>query len=313
MTDKPPIIALMGPTASGKTSLAIELAQRLPVELISVDSALVYRGLDIGSGKPTLAEQALAPHRLIDICEPTEAYSAARFAEDARLHIDGIHREGKVPLLVGGTFLYFRALLDGMANMPPANAALRDRIAGEALENGGQAMHNRLAEIDPLTAARLHPNDAQRIQRALEVFDLTGQSLSQWHTQQSQGQNNLAYEVHRLIYAPDDRAMLHRNIELRFDQMLADGFVAEVEQLVRRGDLDESLPSVRSVGYRQLWQHVAGHCDLVEARDRGIIATRQLAKRQLTWLRNQLPNEPRFNAGDSSGTRQALEYVAALV
>lgn len=312
MSTELPIIALMGPTASGKTALAIELAQKLPIELISVDSALVYRGLDIGSGKPSLAEQALAPHRLIDICDPADAYSAARFAEDARFHISEVRANGNVPLLVGGTFLYFRALLDGMADMPKADESLRQKLSEEAAEKGWAAMHEHLAVIDPETAGRLHPNDAQRIQRALEVFELTGKPLSQWHADQRRHDSSQK-RAYRFVYGPEDRAMLHRNIERRFDQMLAAGFVTEVEALYQRGDLDESMPSIRSVGYRQVWQHVEGHCDLAEARERGIIATRQLAKRQMTWLRNQLPDVPRFDAGQQAGRQQAFNEIAALI
>lgn len=280
---KPAVIFVMGPTASGKTDLAMRLCDRLPCELISVDSAMVYRGMDIGTAKPTPAELAAYPHRLVDILDPAEAYSAARFREDALAAIDEIQRAGKVPLLVGGTMLYFNALQQGLAKLPEADPQLRARIEAEAAERGWPAIHARLAELDPEGARRLKPTDAQRLQRALEVVLLTGRPISEHWREQARAR--LPFDIIPLALAPQDRALLHRRIEQRFDSMLAAGFEAEVRALWERGDLHAGMPSIRCVGYRQMWAWFSGEYDYATMRDKGIVATRQLAKRQLTWLR----------------------------
>ncbi len=279
-----PVFCLAGPTASGKTDLAVALVEALPLEIISVDSALVYRGMDIGTAKPDAATLARAPHRLIDICEPDEAYSAARFCADARRHIEQIHAAGKAPLLVGGTMLYFRALLDGLSELPSASPEIRRRLEAEAQEHGWAHLHDRLRRVDPEAAARIHPNDPQRLQRALEVWELTGSPISVLQKARSGGIGS-RYRTAGVALFPGDRAALHRRIALRFDRMLAAGFVDEVRTLRDSGRLDPSYPSMKSVGYRQVWQYLEGQIDYREMRERGIIATRQLAKRQLTWLR----------------------------
>jgi tRNA dimethylallyltransferase len=280
-------VGLAGPTASGKTGLALALADEFPIEIVSVDSALVYRGMDIGTAKPTRAERAAVPHHLIDILEPSQAYSAAQFAADATRLIAEIRARGRLPLLVGGTMLYYKALVDGIDALPPADPAVRSRLDAEAAQVGWPAMHARLAQVDPATAARLAPNDAQRIQRALEVHELTGRPLADFHTRESRP---AAVPRHRLLsLEPEDRAWLHARIGERFGQMLTDGFLDEVRALRSRGDLHTGLPSIRCVGYRQAWEAMDAGLEgaaLVEAvRERGVAATRQLAKRQLTWLR----------------------------
>jgi tRNA dimethylallyltransferase len=276
-----PVLCLMGPTASGKTSLALAMAREAPVEVVSVDSALVYRGMDIGTAKPTLEERALCPHHLLDLCDPAEAYSAARFVEDAEAAIDDIRSRGRIPVLVGGTMLYFKALLQGLADLPPADPDLRSRIAAEAAERGWEAMHAELARVDPETAARLHPNDPQRIQRALEVFRLSGRPLSLWHREaRHRSRPGVCVAV-----APESRRALDDAIRSRFDAMLAAGFEQEVRQLMQRSDLHPDLPSMRSVGYRQMWAYLAGELDYATMREKAIVATGQLAKRQLTWIR----------------------------
>ena len=274
-------LGLAGPTASGKTGLALALAQHVPLEIISVDSALVFRGMDIGTAKPTAEERAAVPHHLIDIADPTESYSAARFATDARRLIGEINARGRLALLVGGTMLYFKALIDGLDAMPEADAQVRAQIDARAATEGWPALHAELARVDPATAARLAPNDAQRIQRALEVWQLTGRPLSAHH-----GQRVVPGLPLRLIaLEPDSRAWLHQRIAQRFDAMLAAGFLDEVRALRARGDLHPDMTSMRCVGYRQAWEALdAG--DLAPLRERGIAATRQLAKRQLTWLRS---------------------------
>ncbi len=278
----PPAICLAGPTASGKSAVALALAELLPLEIVSVDSALVYRGMDIGTAKPTPAERAAVPHHLIDIRDPRDAYSAAEFVRDARRLMAEIGARQRLPLLVGGTMLYFKALLHGLDDMPAADAALRQRIEAEARARGWPALHAELARVDPATAARLAPNDSQRIQRALEVFRLSGRPLSAFHSAQA-----AAPEPAMPLFSlePGDRAWLHQRIEQRFDAMLAAGFLDEVRALRARGDLNAALPSMRCVGYRQAWQALDGEFGLDELRARGIAATRQLAKRQLTWLR----------------------------
>ncbi len=285
----PPAIFLMGPTASGKTALAIELCQQLPCEIISVDSAMVYRGMDIGSAKPSREELALAPHRLIDIRDPAEAYSAADFRADALREMAEISARGHIPLLVGGTMLYFKALLEGLAEMPAADPAIRAAIEAEAAQFGWPHIHQQLAQVDPESAARIHPNHSQRLERALEVYRASGVTMTQWHRRQSNEQA-LPYRVLQLAIAPRDRAVLHQRIEQRFELMLEQGFIAEVEALRQRGDLHIDLPAMRAVGYRQAWQALqaaedGAELDLVELKLRGVIATRQLAKRQFTWLR----------------------------
>lgn len=286
---KLPVIFLMGPTASGKTDLAIALQQHLPVELISVDSTLVYRGMDIGTAKPTAEELAAAPHRLIDIRDPSEPYSVADFLIDAEREIADIHRAGKIPLLVGGTMLYFRALLDGLAEMPAADADVRAQIEREAEEFGWPYIHQQLAAVDPQTAAEIHPNHSQRVSRALEVYRVSGKTMSQLrelqHAQSVSGSFSERYDLCQLAIAPRDRSILHKRIELRFDTMLEKGLIREVRALYERGDLHKDLPAIRAVGYRQVWDYFDGLWDYKEMTERGIIATRQLAKRQFTWLR----------------------------
>lgn len=278
-----PVICLMGPTASGKTALAIELVEQINAEIISVDSALIYRGMDIGTAKPSAAELARAPHRLINILEPTEAYSAADFRRDALLQIEEIRNKGKVPLLVGGTMLYYKALLEGISPLPEASPTVRAELEQRAATIGWAALHQQLAEVDPVSAARIHPNDPQRINRALEVFLISGKSLTEWTTDKGDA---FPFPVKQFAIAPTDRAVLHQRIELRFTQMLQQGFEAEVMQLRQRGDLHANLPSMRCVGYRQMWDYLDGLVSYPEMVYRGVAATRQLAKRQLTWLRS---------------------------
>jgi len=286
-------IAIAGPTASGKSAAALAIAQRWPVEIISVDSALVYRGMDIGTAKPSREEQALVPHHLIDITDPLHAYSAAEFVRDAQRLIQQIRSRGRTPLLVGGTMLYFKALMQGLDDMPRADADARARIEAAAAAHGWPAMHAELAKVDPVTAARLAPNDAQRIQRALEVFEVSGRPISSFQTGGQREADNPVPEGAFLSLEPADRGWLHGRIAQRFDAMLADGFVDEVRRLRARGNLRPDLPSMRCVGYRQVWEALdaAGDAPLsaaqqTELRDRGIFATRQLAKRQITWLRS---------------------------
>ncbi len=285
MGDRLPLaIAVMGPTASGKTELAMGLHEALGAELISADSALVYRGMDIGTAKPTLEECARAPHRLIDIRDPSEPYSAADFARDARDEIQAIHAMGKIPLVVGGTMLYFKALLEGLSPMPEVPEGLREAVEAEALNKGWPALHAELEAVDPETAARLHPNHSQRIGRALEVYRASGRPLSHWQAQKTDGLLT-QFRWLQLAIAPQQRSVLHQRIALRFDKMLESGFIEEVRSLFEREDLHLGLPAMKSVGYRQAWEYLAGEIDYDEMRDKGIAATRQLAKRQMTWLR----------------------------
>ncbi len=279
---KPLAIFLMGPTASGKSALAMELVQRLPCDIISVDSALVYRGMDIGTAKPTATELALAPHRLIDLLDPAQAYSAADFCRDALREMAAITAAGRIPLLVGGTMLYYKALLDGLSPLPEADPQIRAQIEAEAQALGWAVLHQQLLQIDPVAGARIHPNDPQRLSRALEVYRITGKSMTEL-TQQSGCE--LPYRTLQYAIAPTDRALLRQRIAERFDAMLAQGFEAEVRTLFERGDLSPDLPSIRCVGYRQMWDYLAGVIDYEEMRYRGTVATNQLAKRQLTWLR----------------------------
>jgi tRNA dimethylallyltransferase len=283
---RPLALFLMGPTASGKTALACALSERFPLSLISVDSALVYRGLNIGAAKPDAATLARYPHELIDIRDPAEPYSAADFSVDAQAAMRRIGEAGRVPLLVGGTGLYFRALQRGLSSLPEADADVRAQLADEAAAIGWDGMHRRLAELDPAAAARIKPGDAQRIQRALEVIALTGQPLSA--QQQGGRQQPFPWRVLKLALLPEDRAPLHARIARRFDDMLQHGLLDEVRALRQRGDLRPDLPAMRAVGYRQAWEHLDGLSGAAEWRDRGIFATRQLAKRQITWLRSEL-------------------------
>jgi len=283
---RPWVVALMGPTASGKTALAIDWARRFDGDIISVDSALVYRGLDIGSAKPDATELTAAPHRLIDIREPEQAYSAGEFAIDALREIDAVLAAGRLPLLVGGTGLYFRALFGGLAPMPASDPDHRARIEAEGRALGWPAMHARLAEVDPAAASRIRPSDPQRITRALEVFRGSGRPFSDWQRQPPA--RRPPFRVLKLVLAPQDRTELHRRIEQRFDLMLASGFLDEVCRLRDRPGLHPELPAMRAVGYRQAWRHLDGLTDAAQFRAEAIAATRQLAKRQLTWLRGEL-------------------------
>jgi tRNA dimethylallyltransferase len=285
MAATPPVVLLMGPTACGKTDLAVELVRDYPCDIVSVDSALVYRGMDIGTAKPDAATLAVAPHRLIDILDPAQPYSAARFREDALGEIAEIRGRGRIPLLVGGTMLYFRALTEGLAELPAADPAVRDVLNREAQTHGWAALHRRLAQSDPETAARLHPNDAQRIQRALEVETLAGRPLSRLLRESASPP--LAGPVVRIALTPTDRRWLHGRIEARFRSMLAEGFIDEVASLRARGDLTPEHPSMRAVGYRQVWSYLEGHYDHDTLLERGVAATRQFAKRQLTWMRRE--------------------------
>lgn len=279
-----PVVFLMGPTASGKTALAIELFQTGKFEIISVDSAMVYHQMDIGSAKPSAKELELAPHHLIDFIDPKDAYSASSFCDDAKKLINDIHARGKVPLLAGGTMLYFKALREGLAQLPQADEKVRDELKYALQKYGIEALHAQLAEFDPVTAKRLHHNDTQRILRAIEVYKVTQKPISKWHAEQAL--DALPNPLLSIALAPQDRAVLHQRIELRFELMLEQGFLDEVSSLFSRGDLDLDCPSMRSVGYRQIWQYLAGEMTLPEATERAIIATRQLAKRQYTWLRS---------------------------
>ena len=292
MSKAEPVLCLAGPTASGKTAAAMALAAALAqhgrtLEIISVDSALVYRGMDIGTAKPTHAELAQVRHHLIDIIEPTEAYSAAQFALDVSRLVGEIRGRGAVPLLVGGTMLYFKALFDGLAEMPAAHAETRAQLEREAAERGWPALHADLAQVDPATAKRLAPGDSQRISRALEVWRVSGRTLSAWHATKKVAVDARSVMAYRLIsLEPQARAWLHARIAQRFDAMLAAGLLSEVEALRARGDLTADLPSMRCVGYRQTWEALDGAFPMAELRERGIAATRQLAKRQLTWMRS---------------------------
>lgn len=278
-------IAIMGPTATGKTDLAIELIKHFPCEIISVDSTLVYRGMNIGSAKPTAEELAIAPHHLIDIREPEQTYSAADFRNDCLTLMKDITSRGKIPLLVGGTMLYYKALQEGLSPLPSADQAVRKKLEAEALSKGWDAMHERLMQVDPVAANRIHKNDPQRVQRALEVYEITGQPMSElWAEQESE---KLNYQLIKIALFPEDRSVLHQRIEARFKKMLEQGFLEEVEDLKKYNDVSLDLSSMRSVGYRQALEYLDGQYDYPEMIDRGIFATRQLAKRQITWLRKE--------------------------
>ncbi len=318
-TDFPPCLAIAGPTASGKTAAALAIAAELPVEIISVDSALVYRGMDIGTAKPDAAELAAVPHHLIDIRDPLQAYSAAEFVRDVTQLAHAIHARGHHPLLVGGTMLYFKALFDGLDDMPKADVQVRELIEAEARARGWPALHADLAQVDPVTAQRLQPGDSQRIQRALEVFRVSGRPLSSFHTRKDDARPSAAAQATTLIsLEPGDRAWLHERIARRFDAMLAAGFLDEVQALRSRGDLHPDLPSMRCVGYRQAWElldaHEAQGLDGVfpmnELRERGIYATRQLAKRQITWLRS-MPQRRVVPCDAPDALQQVLQIARA--
>jgi tRNA dimethylallyltransferase len=277
----------MGPTASGKTDVAIRLCKRFPFEIVSVDSALVYRGMDIGTAKPDAETLRRVPHRLIDLRDPEESYSAGDFVRDARQAIAEIVAAGRIPLLVGGTMMYFRALTQGIAELPSASADIRDEIDGEAAEVGWPAMHDKLAIIDPTAAARIEPNDRQRIQRALEVFRVSGRPLSEWHEAASRKEASEDAQFLKLALIVEPRSLLHERIERRLDRMLDAGFLDELRGLMQRPELGRNSPAMRSVGYRQFWEYLAGECPFPDARNRALAATRQLAKRQITWLRSE--------------------------
>jgi tRNA dimethylallyltransferase len=283
-TTDPRVICIMGPTAAGKTALAIALAQQHPFDIISVDSAMVYRGMDIGSAKPTPAELAIAPHRLIDIRDPSEPYSAAGFRQDAIKEIDDILANQRTPLLVGGTMLYFRALQQGLSPLPPADPAIRQQLLQEAQEKGWQALHDELARVDPTSSKKIHPNDPQRLQRALEIYRATGKTRTQWYEEHTQ--KPLPYRFINVALIPNDRDLLRENIKKRVDHMLKNGLIDEVNALFQRPDLTPTLPALRALGYRQTWQHLSGEYDLATLKEKITTATRQFAKRQLTWLRH---------------------------
>jgi tRNA dimethylallyltransferase len=311
MQTAPLAVAIMGPTASGKTAAALEIARHLPCEIISVDSALVYRQMDIGTAKPNAAELASVPHHLIDILEPTQAYSAMQFRQDAIRLAQDIRARGKLPLLVGGTMLYFKVLRDGLDDLPQADPAVRARLDEEAARDGVPAQHARLATLDPITAQRLKPNDSQRIQRALEIIELTGQPMSAQLSQK--GAEPLPFTLLPLALEPAERAVLHERIAQRFDLMLqGDALLDEVRRLRARGDLHLGLPSMRCVGYRQAWEHLDGDYGYAEMRERGIIATRQLAKRQLTWLRS-MPERIVIDCNAADATQRVLARVQDAV
>ena len=279
----PPAIFLMGPTASGKTALAIELCQRLPCELISVDSALIYRGMDIGTAKPSIEEQLLAPHKLIDILDPKESYSVADFKRDALTEMAAITARGNIPVLVGGTMMYYKSLIDGLSPLPPANDGIRKGILAKANAKGWEEVHKELAAVDPVSADRIHPNDPQRINRALEVYLLSGKTMTDLTAQKCEP---IPYNICQFSIAPQERKVLHQRIEHRFMQMLEQGFQQEVENLKANPSLHLDLPSMRCVGYRQMWEYLDGQSSYDEMVAKGVAATRQLAKRQLTWLRS---------------------------
>lgn len=307
MNSPPTVLCLLGPTSAGKTALAMLLHERFPVDIVSVDAAQVYRQMDIGTGKPSAAEQAQAPHRLIDICDPAERYSAARFCDDARAAIDDIVQRGRIPLLVGGTMFYFRALEYGLSTLPSADAAIRRRLSAEAHARGWPALHARLQTLDPSAAARIDPHDAQRIQRALEVVELTGAPIP--YTVAPRVGPSLRWV--KLGLWPEARAVLHDRIQRRFQQMLERGLVEEVERLYKRGDLSSDLPSVRTVGYRQVWHYLTGTVNYNEMIEKAVAATRQLAKRQLTWLR-RYPDVRLFDCTGAPPVPQILETVARV-
>lgn len=305
----PPVICLAGPTAAGKSASTLALAERWPMEIVNVDSATIYRGMDIGTAKPSPEEQARVPQHLLDILDPAQSYSAAEFRADARSLIDEIRARGRIPLLAGGTMMYYKALRDGLDDLPQADPALRAEIEARATIHGWPALHAELALLDPVTAARLAPNDSQRIQRALEICQLTGQPMSTLLRRGEQKPDDDANHYLTISLEPSDRAALHARIEQRFDAMLAQGLLDEVRTLRARPDLHPGLPSVRCVGYRQMWAHLDGEVDLATAREQGIAATRQLAKRQITWLRAQ-PDRVIVDCLAGDAVAQTIDAVA---
>jgi tRNA dimethylallyltransferase len=306
-----PIACLLGPTASGKTAAALAFAARRPVEIVSVDSALVYREMDIGTAKPTLAERAIAPHHLIDIIDPAASYSAAHFRADTLRLAAEILARGNEPLLVGGTMLYYKALTQGLNDLPQANAEMRAELDADAARDGWPALHARLAQVDPATAARLAPNDSQRIQRALEVFMLSGVPMSTLLASPAQ-EAHTPYRFVPVALEPSERGVLHERIAQRFDAMLEAGFIDEVKRLRSRGDLHLGLPSMRCVGYRQAWEYLDGATDYATMRDKGVFATRQLCKRQLTWLR-AMPERIVVDCCAADATAQAVEAIERVL
>lgn len=296
----------MGPTAAGKTEVAVALVKKLPCDIISVDSAMVYRGMNIGTAKPTPEILVEAPHRLIDIRDPAEAYSAAQFGKDAWAEIQAIHAAGRIPLLVGGTGLYFRSLQYGLSDLPMADPQKRQDLTQEAAQVGWPALHQRLTQIDPVAAARIHPNDSQRIQRALEVYEVSGVTMTEWLVK-AKTHSELATVV-KIALAPAQRSMLHVKIAQRFQAMIARGLIEEVYQLFKRGDLTADLPALRAVGYRQVWRYLAGEIDYDHLLEQGITATRQLAKRQLTWLRAETETQW-FDSQAANIIPQVLNYL----
>lgn len=303
------VVCLMGPTASGKTDLACELVQRLPFEIVSVDSAMIYRGMDIGTAKPDAQTLLSAPHHLIDILDPESSYSAALFCEDATLHCKSIIARGKIPLLVGGTMMYFRALQQGLSTLPQGDASVREQLEHDALTHGWDAMHDRLAQIDPKAALRIHAHDTQRIQRALEVYTLTGQSLSEWLDVATPASE---FKFANLILRPNDRAWLHARINTRFSDMLALGFIDEVRMLLQQWNLTPTHPALRCVGYRQVYDYLQGLDDYDTLCEKGCAATRQLAKRQLTWLRNW-PDGHRFEAENTTNITKMITLLQQFI
>lgn len=313
MQENPPVIFLMGPTASGKTDLALKLVKQgifnRKAEIISVDSALVYKEMNIGTAKPSQDVLLQAPHRLINCCDVSEAYSAARFCEDAIAEIQDIHASGSVPLLVGGTMLYFRALQYGLSDLPEADFDVRKKLEDQAAQVGWEKMHKRLNEIDPESAARIHPNDPQRIQRALEVYEITGEPMSALY--KNKKHKAITCNVVKIAISPKDRSLLHQRIEKRFDLMLEQGFIDEVRKFFNRADVHINLPSMRAVGYRQVWEHLEGRYDRDQMRERAVVATRQFAKRQLTWLRGD-PEIACFDSQDENLLSNVLKYLASV-
>jgi tRNA dimethylallyltransferase len=316
LSGQPPILCIVGPTGAGKTHLAMALAEHAksigqPVELISMDSALVYRGLDIGSAKPTKAEQAAVQHHLIDILDPTESYSAARFANDAKRLCQEIRERGNIPVVVGGTMLYWRAWAYGLSSLPPADPEIRARLDEQGKEIGWPAMHAELAKVDPVTAARLQPNDSQRVQRALEVYEITGKPMSELladsPSEDGREGSSIPEWIDLISLEPSDRLRLHQNLEKRFDEMLVGGLLEEVELLRKNPDLHGDLPAIRSVGYRQVWEYLSGEVDQAEMRYKALAATRQLGKRQLTWLR-AIAGRKTFDPFNSDELKAAIEY-----
>ncbi|MBR8651871.1 tRNA (adenosine(37)-N6)-dimethylallyltransferase MiaA [Achromobacter sp. Marseille-Q0513] len=308
----PPVICLAGPTAAGKSASTLALAERWPMEIVNVDSATIYRGMDIGTAKPSPAEQARVPQHLLDILDPAQSYSAAEFRADALRLIDEIRARGRVPLLAGGTMMYYKALRDGLDDLPQADPALRAELEARAAREGWPALHAELATLDPVTAARLAPNDSQRIQRALEICRLSGQPMSALLLRAQRKPDEGANRYLTISLEPSDRAALHARIEQRFDAMLAQGLIDEVRALRARGDLHPGLPSVRCVGYRQIWAHLDGEIDLAGAREQGIAATRQLAKRQITWLRAQ-PERVIVDCLARDAVARTIDAVAAAL